>query len=119
MRRTLLALSVLGPLAFAGVATAEPTPPTEGTLTVHAFTGREPLPVNRADIAVTPCAATTAITTLVSGADGRATVTLPAGCYEVAVAKVPVGCGLHNSTPVQVTVAAGTEARAGFRFGCA
>ncbi|MFC6013191.1 hypothetical protein [Nocardia lasii] len=119
MRRTLLALSVLGPLALAGIATADPAPPTEGTLTVHAFTGREILPVNHADIAVTPCDTTEPIVTLISGADGRATIALPTGCYDVGVATVPVGCGLRTDTPVQVSVTPGTESRADFRFGCA
>ncbi|MDO3649662.1 hypothetical protein [Nocardia mangyaensis] len=119
MRRTLLALSALCPLAFAGVAAADPAPPGTGTLTVRAFTGSEPLPVNRADIAVTPCDAEEAIVTLVSGPDGSATVSLPDGCYEAKVVTVPGGCGLTDTDPVRLTVVAGAEAQAGFRFGCA
>ncbi|MFD3509876.1 hypothetical protein [Nocardia sp. NPDC058666] len=119
MRRTFLALSVLTPLLVTGIASADPAPPTAGTLTVWAFTGSEPMPVNRADIAVTPCDAKRPVTTLVSGADGRATVALPVGCYEAKVVTVPGGCGLTTAEPVRVTVAAGTEAKANFRFGCA
>ncbi|MFD3594984.1 hypothetical protein ACFWU5_19850 [Nocardia sp. NPDC058640] len=143
MRRTLLALSVLCPLVVAGVAAAEPTPPGTGsstapgtnpstpaqtgssapqgtgTLTAWAFTGSEPMPVNRADIAVTPCDATQVVATLVSGADGRATVALPVGCYEAKVVTVPGGCGLAVTDPVKVTVSASREARADFRFRCA
>ncbi|MFF2087132.1 hypothetical protein ACFVVM_25430 [Nocardia sp. NPDC058176] len=119
MRRTLLALSALCPLAVAGVAAADPAPPGTGTLTVRAFTGSEPLPVNRADIAVTPCDSDEVIVTLVSGPDGSATVSLPAGCYEAEVVTVPGGCGLTDTDPVRRTVAEGTEAHAGFRFGCA
>ncbi|MFD4462483.1 hypothetical protein [Nocardia sp. NPDC058480] len=117
MRRTFLALSVLAPLMVTGVASADPAP--QGTLTAWAFTGREPIPVNRADIEVTPCDAKQVVATLVSGADGRATVALPVGCYEAKVVTVPGGCGLAVTEPVRVTVAAGTETRADFRFGCA
>ncbi|MEV0332563.1 hypothetical protein [Nocardia sp. NPDC050717] len=119
MRRTLLALSVLCPLVGAGVAAAEPVPPGSGTLSIHTFTGREPMPVNRADVAVTPCGANQVVATVVSGADGRADTTLPAGCYEAVVAKVPGGCALADEAPVRVTVAVGKEAEAGFRFRCA
>ncbi len=119
MRGTLLALSVLCPLAVTGVASADPAPPGNGTLTVRAFTGSEPIPVNRATIEVTPCDAKQVVATLVSGADGHVTATLPAGCYQARVATVPGGCGLTDTAPVRVTVAAGTDARAGFRFGCA
>lgn len=119
MRRTFLALSVLAPLMVTGVAGAEPAPPGTGTLTAWAFTGREPVPVNRADIAVTPCDADQVVATLVSGADGRASVALPVGCYEAKVVTVPGGCGLAVTEPVRVTLTAGTESRADFRFGCA
>lgn len=119
MRRTLLALSVLCPLALAGVASADPAPPGTGTLTVRAFTGSEPMPVNRATIEVRPCDAKQVVATLVSGADGHVTTTLPVGCYEAEVATVPGGCGLTDTEPVRVTVAAEAEARVGFRFGCA
>ncbi|WP_280307014.1 hypothetical protein [Nocardia neocaledoniensis] len=119
MRRTLLALSVLCPLVGAGLAAAEPAPPGAGTLSIHTFTGREPIPVNRADIAVSPCGADQAVATVVSGADGRASTALPAGCYEARVAKVPGGCALADEAPVRVTVAAGKDAEAGFRFHCA
>lgn len=119
MRRTLLVLFALGPLAISGVAAADPAPPGEGTVTVRAITGSEPIAVNRADITLTPCDAEEAVATLVSGADGRASVTLPAGCYEAAVATVPGGCGLRDHTPVRLTVRAGEEAEAEFRFGCA
>ncbi|GEM32779.1 hypothetical protein NN3_37860 [Nocardia neocaledoniensis NBRC 108232] len=119
MRRTLLALSVLCPLVGAAAAAAEPVPPGAGTLSIHTFTGREPIPVNRADVAVTPCGAKQVIATVVSGADGRATTTLPAGCYEAVVAKVPGGCALADEAPVRVTVTVGKDAEAGFRFRCA
>ncbi len=119
MRPTFLALSVLAPLMVSGVASADPAPVGTGLLTVWTFTGREPMPVNRADIEVTPCDAKQVVATLVSGADGRATVALPVGCYEAEVVTVPGGCGLAVTEPVRVTVAAGTEARADFRFGCA
>ncbi|MFD3747266.1 hypothetical protein [Nocardia sp. NPDC058633] len=119
MRRTFLVLSVLAPLMVTGVASADPVPRETGTLTAWTFTGREPIPVNRADIEVTPCDATQVVAALVSGPDGRASVTLPVGCYEAKVVTVPGGCGLAVTEPVRVTVAAGTEARADFRFGCA
>lgn len=116
MRRTLLALSVLCPLVGAAVAAADPG---AGTLSIHTFTGREPIPVNRADVAVTPCGADQVVATVVSGADGRATTTLPAGCYEAAVSKVPGGCAMSDKAPVRVTVTAGKDASAEFRFHCA
>ncbi|MFD6400182.1 hypothetical protein [Nocardia sp. NPDC060249] len=119
MRRTFFALSVLAPLMVSGVATADPAPQGTGTLTAWTFTGREPIPVNRADIEVTPCDAKQVVATLVSGADGRATVALPTGCYEARVVTVPGGCGLAVTEPVRVIVAAGAPARADFRFGCA
>ncbi|MFC4127503.1 hypothetical protein [Nocardia rhizosphaerae] len=119
MRHTLLVLFALAPLTAGAVATADPAPPGAGTLTIHTFTGREPIPVNRADVAITPCGAEQVVATLVSGADGEANMALPDGCYEAKVAKVPGGCALADTAPVRVTVAAGTEARAGFRFQCA
>ncbi|TCJ93710.1 SpaA isopeptide-forming pilin-related protein [Nocardia alba] len=119
MRRTFLALSVLAPLMVSGVASADPAPRETGSLTAWTFTGREPVPVNRADIAVTPCETKQAVAKLVTGADGRATIALPAGCYEVKVVTVPGGCGLAVTEPVRVTVTAGSPARADFRFGCA
>ncbi|MEV0687075.1 hypothetical protein AB0I35_24725 [Nocardia sp. NPDC050378] len=119
MRRSLLALSVLAPLMIAGVASADPAPPGTGTLTVRAITGSEPMPVNRADIEVRACGAEEVVTTLVSGADGSASIALPDGCYEARVATVPGGCGLADTEPVRRTVTAGTEARAEFRFRCA
>ncbi|MFE1593933.1 hypothetical protein [Nocardia sp. NPDC058705] len=119
MRATFLALSVLAPLMVTGVAGADPAPPGTGTLTAWAFTGSEPIPVNRADIAVTPCGAEQVVATLVSGADGRASVALPVGCYEAKVVAVPGGCGLAVTEAVRVTLTAGTESRADFRFGCA
>ncbi|NUK82608.1 hypothetical protein HRW23_35780, partial [Streptomyces lunaelactis] len=73
MRRTFLALSVLTPLMVSGVASADPAPQGTGSLTAWTFTGREPIPVNRADIEVTPCDTKQVVATLVSGADGRAT----------------------------------------------
>lgn len=119
MRRTLFALLVVAPLMVTGVASADPAPPNTGTLTVRAITGSEPIPVNRADIAVTPCDAEQVLATLVSGADGRATMALPEGCYEARVVTTPGGCALTDTEPVRLTVAAGTDARAEFRFGCA
>lgn len=122
MRRTLLALSVLCPLVGAGVVAADPAPPgtsTAGTLTVLAFTGREPIPVNRAEIAVTRCGESQVVTTLTSGADGRATAALPDGCYEAKVITVPGGCALADVDPVRLQVAAGTAVGAEFRFRCA
>ncbi|MFC4376984.1 hypothetical protein ACFO5K_23130 [Nocardia halotolerans] len=119
MRSALLALSVLAPLVATGIAHADPAPTDTGTLTVRAITGSEPIPVNRADITVTPCGAEQPVAVLLSGADGRATVTLPVGCYDAQVATVPGGCGLADTEPVRLTVAAGTEARAEFRFRCA
>ena len=122
MRRTLLVLSVLCPLVAAGVAAAEPAdtePADTGTLTVRAITGREPIPVNRAQITVTPCDAEYAVATLVSGKDGSATVALPAGCYEARVVTVPGGCGLTDPAPARREVVAGTEVGVDFRFGCA
>ncbi|MFE3546333.1 hypothetical protein ACFXK0_25515 [Nocardia sp. NPDC059177] len=119
MRRTLLALTALAPLAVAGVAAADPAPPQDGTLTVRAVTGREPIPVNRAQITVTACDTDQVVATLVSGKDGSATVTLPVGCYEARVTTVPGGCGLNDREPARLQVAAGTEVRTDFRFGCA
>ncbi|WP_336083165.1 hypothetical protein [Nocardia sp. SSK8] len=119
MRRTLLALIALGPLAVAAAAAADPAPPGSGTLTVRAITGLEPIPVNRAEITVTACGTDQVVATLVSGKDGSATVALPIGCYEARVTTVPGGCGLNDREPARLDVAAGTEVRADFRFGCA
>ncbi|WP_342801569.1 hypothetical protein [Nocardia sp. No.11] len=120
MRRTLLALSVLCPLVGAGPVAADPAPPgTAGTLTVLAFTGRDPIPVNRAEITVTRCGESPVVTTLTSGADGRATAALPDGCYEAKVITVPGGCALADTAPVRLQVAAGRQVSTEFRFRCA
>ncbi|MFD4429263.1 hypothetical protein [Nocardia sp. NPDC058497] len=122
MRRTLLALSVLCPLVGAGLAAADPAPPgtsAAGTLTVRAITGREPIPVNRAEITLTRCGESKVVTTLTSGADGRATVALPDGCYEAKVITVPGGCALADVEPVRLEVARGTKVGTEFRFRCA
>ncbi|MGW6730529.1 hypothetical protein ACWF9G_31915 [Nocardia sp. NPDC055029] len=122
MRRTLLALAVLCPLVGAGVAAADPAPPgasTAGTLTVRAITGREPIPVNRAEITVTRCDETKVVSTLTSGADGRAAIALPDGCYEARVITVPGGCALADTEPVQLEVRRRTAVSTEFRFRCA